>query len=55
LISKKESEFKSYVETLLGQNKILREKFQVYDNNKDHFYKKWISNLKKSQMSKIEE
>ncbi len=55
MISKKETEFKSYVEALLEQNKILRENFLVYDKNEDQIFNKWIKNLKKSHMTKVEE
>jgi len=43
------------VESLLNKNKTLRENFQVYDNNKDLFYKKFIGDIKKKHIKKIEE
>jgi hypothetical protein len=43
------------VESLLNQNKTLRENFEVYDNNKDIFYKKYIGEMKKKHQKKLEE
>ena len=55
VISQKESEFKSIIETLLEQNKIHRENSQVYDKNKDLIFSKWVTEMKKNHMIKIEE
>lgn len=43
------------METLLNKNKILRENFKIYDNEKDMFYKKFINDKKKKHFKKIEE
>jgi hypothetical protein len=53
-LANKELEFKKNVEILLNKNKTLRENFEVYDNNKDIFYKKYIGDIKKKHQKKLE-